>query len=324
MHNRNELRHVLVIYVRPEDFREYLAVRFPDIRFSYAVEAEDVGKQLAENEPEAIFSIKMPELTPLAHHEAANFSSVRWVHVGGSGYEHLGSWDRDRTVVTHSAGVLAPYLAETVMGAILALNGRFLAYIEQQNRREWSPLPFRPLAGQVLLVIGLGEIGGHVAARAKAFGMHVIGIRRSQIFHPAVDELYPPVALMDVLPRADVVSVHLRSDESTRRLMNAGTFAAMKPNAIFINTSRGSVVDESALIQALLVERLAAAYLDVFEEEPLAATSALWGMKNVLITPHAAENVTDWPQRLAEFFGDNLDRWRTGSDLRNRVNALAV
>lgn len=324
MHNPDELRRVVVIYPRPEDFREYLATRFPDIHFCYAVDFEEVGKQLTENEPEAIFSIKMPELSPPAHHEAANFPSVRWVHVGGSGYEHLGSWDRDRTVVTHSAGVLAPYLAETVIGAMLALNGNFLAYAEQQNRREWSPLPFRPLAGQVLLVIGLGEIGGHVAAKAKALGMHVIGIRRSQTYHPAVDEVYPPAVLVEVLPRADFVSLHLRLDETTRRLMNAETFSAMKPSAIFINTSRGAVVDESALTKALAGERLAGAYLDVFEEEPLSKTSALWGMKNVLITPHAAENITDWPQRLAEFFGDNLDRWRTDSHLRNRVNALAV
>ncbi|MDP9137577.1 MAG: D-2-hydroxyacid dehydrogenase, partial [Pseudomonadota bacterium] len=257
MHKRDELRRIVVIYDRPKDIQEYLAVRFPDIQFFHAVDAEEVRKQLAENEPEVIFSIKTPTVSPVPHHQAANFPSVRWVHVGGSGYEHLGSWDPARTVVTHSAGVLAPYLAETVTGAMLALNGNFLAYAEQQSRRKWRPLAFRPLAGQVMLVVGLGQIGGHVASNAQALGMHVIGIRKSQLPHPAVNELYRPEALREILPRADVVSVHLRLSKSTRYLIDSRAFAVMKPGAIFINTSRGAVVDEAALVSALRDNRLA-------------------------------------------------------------------
>ena len=310
---------VLVLHDRPEDFRDLLARRFPDLTIAYASTPEEVLPALEQVRPEVVFSIKQPGFPPAVHRPAVDFPTVKWFHVGGSGYEHIVPWDGERLTVTNCAGVLARFLAETVTGALLMLNGGFLRYLDQQRRAEWRPHSFRPLAGQTLAVVGLGHIGAHVAANAKALGMRVVGVRRSATPHPSVDALFPPAALHQVLAEADVVTLHLRLTEETRHIIGRQALAAMKPGALLINTARGSIVDEGALVAALEDGRLGGAYLDVFEAEPLSAESPLWGLKNVILTPHAADSVPDWPARFAAFFADNLNLWLARRPLENVV-----
>jgi phosphoglycerate dehydrogenase-like enzyme len=310
---------VLVLHDRPDDFRDLLRARFPDLAIAYATTPEEVAPALEEARPEVVFSIKQPDFPGSTHRPAVDFASVRWFQVGGSGFEHIVPWDGGRLTVTNCAGVLSRFLAETVTGAMLMLNGGFPRYLRQQAEALWAPHPFRPISDQTLLVVGLGEIGGQVAANAKALGMRVLGIRRRQEPHPAVDELLPPDALFDALARADVVSLHLRLGEETRGLFGRRAFAAMRPGALFINTARGPIVEEAALVEALRSGHLGGAYLDVFETEPLPPESPLWGFETAVLTPHASDNVTDWPRIFAAFFADNLDRWRAGEPLRNRV-----
>jgi phosphoglycerate dehydrogenase-like enzyme len=149
--------------------------------------------------------------------------------------------------------------------------------------------------------------------------MRVIATRRTQAPSPEVDELHPPEALLDLLPRADVVSLHVRLTEATRHLIDARALVAMRPGALLLNTARGPVVDEPALIEALAGGHLGGAYLDVFEEEPLPPSSPLWRLPNVIITPHASDAVHDWAHRFAMLFADNLERWRRGEPLLNVV-----
>ena len=310
---------VLVLHDRPEDFSEPLAERFPDLTIAYATCAEEVPDALQRVQPEVVFSIKHPGFPPAHHRPAVDFPTVRWFQVGGSGYEHILPWDGERLTVTNCAGVLAPFQAETVIAAILMLNGGFLRYLDQQRRAEWRQHAFRPLAGQTLAVIGLGQIGGRVAANAKALGMRVLGLRRSATPHPAVDALYPPEALHQVLAEADVVSLHLRLDETTRHTIDRAALDAMKPGAFLVNTARGPVIDEAAAVAALEEGHLGGAYLDVFETEPLPAESPLWRLENVILTPHVADAVPDWPARFAAYFADNLERWLAGAPLENLV-----
>ncbi len=310
---------VLVLHDRPEDFRDALAARFPGLTIDYATNGEAVPAALERVRPQAIFSIKQPNFPPAEHRPAVDFPTVEWFQVGGSGYEHIQPWDGERLTVTNCAGVLAPFQAETCIAAILMLNGGFPRYLDQQRRAEWRQHFFRPLAGQTLAVVGLGQIGGRVAAHAKALGMRVLGLRRSGVPHPAVDALYPPEALHQVLGEADVVSLHLRLDEATRHTIDREALDCMKPGALLVNTARGPVVDEAAVIAALEEGRLGGAYLDVFETEPLPADSPLWGLKNVILTPHVADAVPDWTVRFADFFADNLERWLAGVPLENQV-----
>ena len=120
------------------------------------------------------------------------------------------------------------------------------------------------------------------------------------------------------------MSLHVRLNPATRGMLARDELAAMKPGAYLVNTSRGPVVDEAALIEALHSGRLGGAYLDVFETEPLPAESPLWTMPNVLITPHSSDNIHGWPRRFAELFADNLERWRSGEPLLNRGHAVSI
>ena len=313
------MRPVLVAHNEPDDLRDLLAARFSDVEFVYASTAQGVVEALARHDPEVVFSLKHPGFPAPAHAPIPAHPSVRWIQVGGSGFEHLAPWDTARISVTNGAGVLAPFLAESVTGAMLALGCGLLNHVEQQRARRWKPVSFTPLRGRTLLVVGFGRIGECVAGNAKALGMRVLAIRGTPAPHPAADEMHGPDALEALLPAADFVSLHVRLNAATRGLLSREAIAAMKPGAYLINTSRGAVLDEAALIEALRSGRLGGAYLDVFETEPLPAESPLWAMRNVLITPHASDNIVGWPRRFAALFADNLDRWRDGAPLLNPV-----
>ena len=313
------MRPVLIAHDEPDHFRDLLAARFPDVEFVYATTPQGVVEALARHAPEVAFSIKHPGFPDSAHVPIPAHPSVRWIQIGGSGFDHLLPWDTERITVTNGAGVLAPYLAESVTGGMLALGCGFLNYVEQQRARQWAPAAFTPLRGRTLLVVGFGKIGECVAINARALGMRVLAIRGTPAPHPAADEMHGADALRALLSRADFVSLHVRLNPATRGMLSRDEFAAMKPSAYLVNTSRGPVVDEAALIDALRSGRLAGAYLDVFETEPLPAESPLWTMPNVLVTPHSSDNVHGWPRRFAELFADNLERWRAGEPLLNRV-----
>jgi phosphoglycerate dehydrogenase-like enzyme len=220
-------------------------------------------------------------------------------------------------MVTNSAGVLAPFHAETVIGAIFALNLNFAAYFAQKQQRVWQERGFTSLAGKSLLVVGLGRIGKCVAALAMKVGMKVSAVTRTPQDHEGLERVDPIARLHDAVARADFVSLHVPLTAETRRMVTAETFRAMKPDAMFINTARGGVVDQAALVSALESKTIAAAYLDVFEDEPLPAADPLWSMENVIITPHMADSVSDWPQRFAVLFCENLERHLSGNPLLN-------
>lgn len=310
---------VVVAHHDPDEICDTLTRHHPSTQFVYAANQIELVESLERHQPEVVFSIKCDRFPGKGHGCIVTCSSVKWIQVAGSGYEHLGKWDGKRVTVTNCAGVLSPYLAETVLGSMIALNHGFFAYRDCQSERKWQPQRFRPLAGQRLLIVGLGHIGRCLADLAKAMGMHVVGVRRTQVPHATVDELFSPETLPELLPDADVVSLHVRLNESTRHLLDRARLRSMKKDAILINTSRGAVVDETALVELLQSGHLRAAHLDVFTNEPLPPESPLWTTPNLFVTPHVADNVEGWPIRFAQFFADNLTRWLAGQSLQNQV-----
>ncbi len=310
---------ILIAHHDTAEFQAAFDARFPDLDICYVDDPETLGAALAAHNPEVVFSIKEALFAGRYHPQIVQHPSVKWVQVGGSGYEHLGDWDTDRVTVTNCAGVLARYLAETVTGAMIALNNNTFQYKQQQAQAKWHVNPWSPLVGKTILIVGLGEIGGWVAHNAKALGMHVIGVRRSDKAHPSVDEMVTPDQLTGVVGRADVISLHVRHSPETDKMFDAALLAKCKPGSMFINTARGKVVDEAALINALQNKHFSSAYLDVFETEPLPADSPLWGLENVYLTPHSADQVQLWPSIFAKFFGDNLERYMRGEALEKTV-----
>jgi len=226
-----------------------------------------------------------------------------------------------------AAGVNANAVSEHAMSLILALARRLPEARDNQTKRFWrgmiGDLTQREdeLGGKTLVVVGIGRIGGRLAQLGKAFGMHVIGIRRD----PAggangADEVHGIAALPQVLPQADFVALTCPLTPETTGLINATALAAMKPSAYLINVARGRVVDEAAVIAALQDARIAGAGIDVIYEEPLADDSPLWRMANVLITPHTAGETRRYEDNVLDILVDNLERlWRGEATLRNQI-----
>jgi phosphoglycerate dehydrogenase-like enzyme len=203
-------------------------------------------------------------------------SSLKWLHVFNAGVDHpvfAGVLARGIRLTT-SAGSTAQPIAHTAIAGLLMLARGFPRWLDAQRRRAWEPqrgsTAPRDLDGQTMLILGLGHIGREIAHLGRALGLKVIGVRRSPR-SPAdpVDELHPPAALAALLPRADWLVVACPLTADTHHLVNADRLAQLPRHACVINVSRGAVIDEPALIAALTGQRLAGAYLDVFETDPL-------------------------------------------------------
>jgi phosphoglycerate dehydrogenase-like enzyme len=167
-------------------------------------------------------------------------------------------------------------------------------------------------------MIGMGAVGSNFARYAQAFGLHVIAVRRSPMKpgEPA-DEMYPPARLAEVLPRADWLMLTCPLTPETSNLINAEAIKRMKKGARLINVSRGEVVDEAAVIDALRSGQLGGAYIDPFTVEPLPKDSPFWDLPNVVITPHNAAASNGNEKRVSEIFVANFGRWVRGEPLAN-------
>lgn len=311
---------LLILAAEAAEIAAHLGPRLPDERILALTSGEGLDAALAEA-PEAAMMIRTEPIPADAIRRVLDAPSMRWVQVGGSGYEWLGRWDAARLSVTNAAGVLAPYLAETAIAAMLALNFGLMRYRDDQRARAWRPGTFRPLAGQRLAVVGAGAIGREVARRATALGMEVMGLNRSGRPVEGLASMRPLSDLDAVLPEADVVSCHLRLTPETAGIFGQRQFAAMRAGALFLNSARGGCVVETALYDALGSGHLGGAWCDVFAEEPLPAQSPLWDLPNLLVTPHCADQIDGWALRFADFFADNLARFRSRAPLVNRVPA---
>jgi phosphoglycerate dehydrogenase-like enzyme len=250
----------------------------------------------------------------------AKAERLAWLHSMSAGVDH--PWFRSLLLrgvrLTTSSGASAVPIAHTVLLYLLALSRGLLGWLEGQRAREWRPHVVHDLQGDLLGVVGLGPIGLEVARLGTAFGMRVVGLRRT----PRGDEPCETWRL-DRLPElaalADHLVLALPLTEETRHLVGAQVLAGMKPSAVLVNVGRGALVDEPALVAALAERRIAGAALDVFEVEPLPAESPLWSLPNVIVTPHSAgTSPANW-ERASALFADNLARYVRGEPLRNEV-----
>jgi phosphoglycerate dehydrogenase-like enzyme len=224
-------------------------------------------------------------------------------------------------------GVNARAVSEHAMALMLALSRRLPEARDNQTKRVWrgmiGDLDGREdeLAGKTLLIVGLGDIGGRLARLAKAFDMNVVGLRRDLAAGKgAADELHTMGEFKTLLPRADIVALTCPLTPQTEGLVDADAFARMKPSAHLVNVARGRVVDEPALVRALAERRIAGAGIDVTVEEPLPPQSPLWGMEQVLITPHTAGETRRYEDNVIDILRDNLERlWRGEATLRNQI-----
>ena len=224
-------------------------------------------------------------------------------------------------------GVNYRAVSEHAIALILALARRLPEARDNQAQRQWrgmiGDLAGREdeLGGKTLLVVGLGQIGGRLAELAKAFDMRVVGLRRDPAAGAgAADAVHAMAALPRLLPEADFVALCCPLTPETERLIDGAALALMKPSGYLINVARGRIVDEAALVEALQAHRIAGAGIDVTVEEPLPASSPLWTMPEVLLTPHTAGETRRYEDNVISILRDNLARlWRGESELRNQI-----
>ncbi len=204
-------------------------------------------------------------------------------------------------------------VADTVLGYLLAFTRRLPWMDREMKSGNWEKIPGKTLSECTLGIVGIGNIGKAVTRRAKAFGMRVLGTDIVDIDHVFISESgIEMTSLFLLLSSSDFVSINCDLNPSSHHLMNADTFALMKPTAVLINTARGPIVEEKALIDALQTKRIAGAALDVFEFEPLPLENPLLQMDNVMLAPHNSNSSPAAWERV---------HWNT---IRNLVEGLGM
>ena len=306
-----------------EPLAKRLLSRFPQVNLFECNSFSGLKDAVADFRPDAVYSVRFTYDEPFPRDCLFSDGGPKWVTNAGVGVDHFGKWDPTRTTVTNAAGVAAGMIGEYVIGGFLYFTLDFPGMNVDKARQHWDATRrVAPLSGKTLLVIGLGNSGQAIAARAKAFGMRVIGTRANPVPMDGIDEVHAASDLIRVLPEADYVSVSTPLTPATRGLIGQDQIAAMKPGVIFADVSRGGVVDQVALHEALQSGHIRAGVLDVFDPEPLPQDSPLWHLPNVLISPHCSAVHDRWEDDSFDMFLDNLDRFIKGEMLNNIVDPV--
>ena len=252
------------------------------------------------------------------------FREAGWVHCARAGYDEFDTeaYAEAGVPLTNSTGIHGATVGEVAVGCMLSLARLLHTYRDHQNATEWyTPEYERPFTveNECLCVLGLGTIGTGIATRAAALGMEVMGVRRSDESVPGVSAIYDPDNLHEAISKARFVAITLPHTPETDGLLSHEAFEAMREDAYLINVARGPIVDESALVAALETGEIAGAALDVFETEPLPPESPLWEFEEVIVMPHKGSATNRYHLDIAELVTENVERFRSGAELKNRV-----
>ncbi len=269
---------------------------------------------------------------------------LRWIQTHFAGVDSITKLPivkAEDVEITTGSGIHAVQMAEYCLAMMLAFAYKIPTALKLQAKAEWPTRPtdvFAPyqLRGQTLGIAGYGSIGRELARLAAAFGMTVLASKRNMkevtdnegYAEPGTGDpegtiparLYPPEAMASMVALCDWVVVTTPLVEGAPPVIDEAVLKAMKKTAVLVNVARGAVIDEAALITTLSTEKIAGAALDVFKEEPLPATSPLWNLDNVILTPHISGNSAQLHEKAAALFAENLQRYLENKPLLNQFN----
>ena len=256
---------------------------------------------------------------------------LRWVHATGAGIETIIAIPElvaSDIVVTNTRGAHAPFVAEHTFALLLALTRHIAEFAQHKNDHHYHAygrgIPLESLYGKRLLIVGMGNIGRAIASRALAFEMQVVGLDVMAPEQSGNDLTVLPMEHLDTeLATADVLVIAVPLTAETTNLIDARRIAALKPGAVVIGISRGTIIDEAALAKRLREGTLAGAGLDVYAEEPLPAEHFLWDTPRLVMTPHCAPSSPLTRDREFEITHENIRRFVTGAPLLNVCDKVA-
>jgi phosphoglycerate dehydrogenase-like enzyme len=254
--------------------------------------------------------------------------SLRWIQSPSAGVNYLQDLPElveSDIVLTNTRGAHGPSIGEHTFALLFALTRHIPESIQAQRDHYWARPELyrtsREMRGSTMGIIGYGAIGRGVAQRARGFDMEVLTVDpHPEPGAPFVDETWGMERLPDLLEQSEVVVVAAPLTAESYHLIDADALTHMKPDAYLIVVSRGGIVDEDALVDALLEGRLAGAGIDVTEVEPLPPDSRLWDAPNIVITPHTAGDSSEKERRCVEILRENLVRFTQGETLLNMVD----
>jgi phosphoglycerate dehydrogenase-like enzyme len=294
---------------------------FPEHEWRLAFSPADAERALAGAEILLLANRACtPEFGAILHRAPA----LKWIHFTTAGMERgIAMGLPEHVRISHSPGIKASMVAEHAIALLLALVRR-LPYIGREQRahrweRDAISDEIDTLEEKTVCIVGLGHIGRDIARKLRAFGAKVIAVSRAGKAGGDVAEVFPRERAAEALSRSDAVILCTQADVSNRHFLGDAAFAALKPGGYVVNVARGSLIDERAMIGALQTGRLAGAGLDVQETEPLPATSPLWDIPNLILSPHSAGAGSSGYVAHRALFAENLARYVAGSPLLNEV-----
>jgi phosphoglycerate dehydrogenase-like enzyme len=310
---------VLVLAWLPDGLLPQLAARFPEYDWT---DARDPAA-FEQHHPAATIVYGLP---PVAR--VPEMAALRWIQLPWAGVpQELCPVAQARNItVTNLAGLYGPSIAEHAFALLTTLSRNLHAALRNQAQRRWDrgvAEQMIDLHGRTLAVVGLGDVGRSIARLGRAYGMRVVGCRRTDAPTPGVDQVYPCKELRAMLAEADVVAVAAPLTAATAGLLGPDEFAAMKRGVLYVNVSRGAIAQEAALLDALHRGHVAGAGLDVFAVEPLPPEHPLWTMPHVVVSPHYSGETINQSARPAERFARNLAAWGDVWELEGVVNLAA-
>ena len=246
------------------------------------------------------------------YNKIEDFKSLKFIQLTSAGLDRVPlDYIKSHEIDLHNArGVYSIPMAEWALLKILEIYKDSLHFMQAQNNRKWlKERNIMELSGRTASVVGMGSVGKEVARRLKAFGVKVLGIDIFEIKEDYVDRFFHINDIDKALSLSDIIVLTLPLTGQTRYLINKERLNSMRQDAVIINISRGAVIQETALIDALNTGKFRGVALDVFEQEPLESNSPLWSMKNVFISPHNSFISDKNNERLFRLMYDNLKNY---------------
>ena len=262
------------------------------------------------------------------HHFPKNLpertSRLKWIQTMSAGVDRLpGEILKSHVRIATARGLHRTPMGEVVLEMMLMFVKDAPSCLLMKQAREWRRFRPKLLRGQTVGILGLGAIGREIARLCKAFGMKVIGLRRSggpETPFPDVDRVYLRERLPELLAESDFVVLALPLTKETKGMIGEKELRGMKPSAYLINVARGAIVDEEALLRALEEKWIAGAGLDVFIQEPLPPESKFYELPSVIFSPHISGDMPDYELRATEVFCENLRRYLEGEPFLHEVD----